>query len=333
MTKKISIFNNKGGVGKTTYMYHVAHLLARGGLTVLMVDCDSQCNLTAYALSDGRIRRSWGEDGNSIYQNILPVYQTTGDIRQRAPTRVSDDYDLFLVPGDLRLSNFEDLLGDTWNSARGGSEPAIRAQAAIHRYIEFAAERIGADLVLIDLGPNLGALNRAILASSDYFIMPVAPDLFSIQGTQNLGRKLVAWRREWDQCNNARDPGPLSVPTGRPTYLGYVIQMHNQRSSAPNNMTAGWRIYGSRIEPAIQENIVRLLSPGDQVITWEDGNYLLGQIPNLHSLIPYSLRARKPVFDCTHADGLRGDHIARARTSAVHFQEIVATLQEVSTWP
>jgi len=37
MSKIISIFNNKGGVGKTTYMYHVAHLLARNGLTVLMV--------------------------------------------------------------------------------------------------------------------------------------------------------------------------------------------------------------------------------------------------------------------------------------------------------
>lgn len=79
--KTIAIFNNKGGVGKTTYMYHVAHLLAREELTVLMVDCDSQCNLTSYCMVDGAIRRAWGDDGNSIFQNIDPVYRTTGDIR------------------------------------------------------------------------------------------------------------------------------------------------------------------------------------------------------------------------------------------------------------
>jgi cellulose biosynthesis protein BcsQ len=279
------------------------------------------------------IRRAWHEDGNSIYQNVLPVYRTTGDIRNRMPTRVRTDYNLFLVPGDLRLSNFEDLLGDTWSAARGGSEPALRAQSAIHRYIEFAAERVGADVVLIDLGPNLGALNRAVLASSDYFIMPVAPDLFSIQGTENLGNKLVSWRREWDQCNAAWDGGILSIPQGRPACLGYVVQMHNQRADAVNNMTAGWRIYGQRLEPAIQTNIVERLRPIDQVVEWEDGNFQIGQIPNLHSLIPYSLKARKPVFDCRYADGLRGEHIARAAASENHFREIVATLQTVATWP
>jgi cellulose biosynthesis protein BcsQ len=87
MTKTISIFNNKGGVGKTTYMYHVAHMLSRRDLTVLMVDCDSQCNLTAYTMPDADIRRAWRDDGNSIFQVIDPVYKTTGDIRNRAPTK------------------------------------------------------------------------------------------------------------------------------------------------------------------------------------------------------------------------------------------------------
>src|SRR5262245_32842862 len=81
VSKTISIFNNKGGVGKTTYMYHVAHLLAQSGLKVLMVDCDSQCNLTSYSMSDNDVRKSWRDDGNSIFQAIDPVYRTTGDIR------------------------------------------------------------------------------------------------------------------------------------------------------------------------------------------------------------------------------------------------------------
>lgn len=327
--KKVSIFNNKGGVGKTTYMYHVAHMLSRRDLRVLMVDCDSQCNLTTYTMQDSDIRAAWREDGNSIFRVIERVYRGTGDVRSRQPSPVANAQGpLYVVPGDLRLSDFEDVLGDSWNSARGGSEPALRAQSAIHRYIEYAAERVRADLVLIDLGPNLGALNRAVLATSDYFITPVAPDLFSIQGTENLGNKLVSWRTQWDQCNTNWSGLNLSIPLGHPKYLGYVIQMHNVRSNA-EGMTAGWSIYGNELEGAIQANIVDRL-PADQVQVWSDGEYNLGQIPNLHSLVPYSLDAKKPIYDCRSADGLRGAHLRRARQSADHFEQVVTTLELVA---
>lgn len=329
MTTIISIFNNKGGVGKTTYMYHVAHMLAERGNTVLMVDCDSQCNLTAYSLADSEIKKSWAAEGNSIFRNIEPVYRTTGDIRNRAPSRaINAKGDLFIVPGDLRLSDFEDRLGDTWNSAKGGSEPDIRAQSAIHRYIQFAAEKVGADLVLIDLGPNLGALNRAVLATSDYFITPVAPDLFSIQGTENLGNKLVSWRKDWDQVNAAWSDSSISIPNGSPRYLGYVIQQHNIRTNA-TGMTHGWRIYGNELEPAIMANIVQKLKPIKQVVEWEDDDFKMGQIPNLHSLIPYSMDAKKPIFYCNSSDGLNGAHITKAKESSQHFEDIVETLEQV----
>lgn len=329
MTKIISIFNNKGGVGKTTYMYHVAHLLAKRNKKVLMVDCDSQCNLTAYSLSDREIRRSWSNDGNSIYRNIEPVYQGLGDIRARRPSKVMNAQgDLFIVPGDLRLSDFEDKLGNTWNSAKGGSESDIRTQSAIHRYVLWAANEINADIVLLDLGPNLGALNRAVLASSDYFITPVAPDLFSIQGTENLGNKLVTWRQEWDQVNAAWHNPALQIPLGHPSYLGFVIQQHNIRSN-PEKMTNGWKIYGEELVPAIQKNIVDKLKPLDQVVYWEGDNYELGKIPNLHSLVPYSMDAKKPIFFCTGADDLKGAHITKARESREHFSGIVETLEVV----
>ncbi|MBN3948191.1 MAG: hypothetical protein HWQ38_17700 [Nostoc sp. NMS7] len=94
-------------------------------------------------------------------------------------------------------------------------------------------------------------------------------------------------------------------------------------------MTKGWQIFGNRIESAIQENIVNRLAKLQQVHYWPDKTFNLGKIPNLHSLIPYSLEARKPVFDCTSADGLRGAHISRARDSVQYFEPIAERLLTV----
>lgn len=331
MARIISIFNNKGGVGKTTYLYHIAHLLAKRGRTVLLVDCDSQSNLTAYMMDDKDIERAWESTrGNSIYRAIEKVYRGIGDIGGRSPTvpKPAQYPSLHMVPGDLLLSDFEDALGDSWVGARGGSEPNLRVQSALNRYIRWAGDKIGADVIFVDLGPNLGALNRSVLGSSDYFIVPVAPDLFSIRGTENLGSKLATWREEWDQANNSWRGEGLDLPEGRPTFLGYVVQQHNIRQNAAG-MTQGWAIFGEQLPGAVQTNIVDVLRPLGQVAEWPDGDYNLGKIPNLHSLIAYSLEARKPVFDCTSTDGLKGDHINKARESGSHFAGMVDRIEEV----
>jgi cellulose biosynthesis protein BcsQ len=292
-----------------------------------MVDCDSQCNLTAYSLLDSTIEKSWSESGNSIYRAIEPVARTIGDVRDRAPTKMNDY--LWLVPGDLLLSDFEDRLGDTWNAAKGGTEAALRAQSAIFRAIRNATEKTEAEIVLVDLGPNLGALNRAALGGSDYVVVPIAPDLFSIRGTENLGSKLEKWRKEWDQCNTSWSGDGFAIPKGRPKFLGYVVQNHNIRNNA-TGMTKGWQIFGNRIEGAVHENIVTRLAPLGQVAVPEDGSFNLGLIPNLHSLIPYSLEARKPIYKCTSSDGLRGAHIESARESGALFDPIAEIIQRLA---
>jgi len=307
MAITISVFNNKGGVGKTTYLYHVSHLIEKMGKRVLMVDCDSQCNLTAYCMRDAAINKSWSKDGNSIWRQIEPIYQGLGDFRRRQPTAFDKNYpNLYLIPGDLLLSDFEDHLGDTWNPAKGGSEPALRAQTAIFRFISWASDHVNADVVMIDLGPNLGSLNRAVLGASDYFIVPMAPDLFSIRGTENLGSKLVLWNKEWQQCNDAYKAENIQLPPAKPIFLGYVLQHHNIRDN-PRGMTKGWQQYGDKVEEAVQKNIVEKLADVGQTQHSSTQCYMLGRIPNLHSLIPYSMTARKPVFDCKSADGLKGN--------------------------
>lgn len=323
----LSIFNNKGGVGKTTYLYHIANILSEK-YKVLMVDCDSQCNLTAYTLSDNEITKAWDEKrGNSIYRVIEKVEKGIGDISLRTPTKVNDF--LYITPGDLLLSNYEDRLGDSWSSAKGGSESSIRLQTAIFRYVKWASKKIEADIVLVDLGPNLGALNRTMLSGSDYFIVPVSPDLFSIKGTENLGNKLVLWQKEWEQLNSSCENKEILRPKGKPFFLGYVIQQHNIRSTK-EGMTQGWAIFGDKLEGAIKRNIVDKLIPLDQASKIEEptGGYLLGKIPNLHSLVPYSLAARKPVFACGASDGLRGEHISKAKKVKDEYKPIVQKITE-----
>ena len=169
--------------------------------------------------------------------------------------------------------------------------------------------------------------SRTTSASSTQRIFGFWREL-GIQGTENLGNKLVTWRTEWDQANSSWANPTFSVPAGKPTYLGYVIQQDNIRKN-PRGMTDGWAIYGDKLVPAILNNIVNKLKYKDQVILWEGDDYNLGQIPNLHSLIPYSMVARKPIFYCTGADGLRGGHISKAANSADLFTDIVATLEQV----
>lgn len=325
---QIAIFNNKGGVGKTTYIYHIANILADNGIRTLMVDCDSQCNLTAYAIDDAEIKKSWSDRGNSVYCVIQPVVENTGDIRMRQANNISEN--LYLIPGDIDLSMYEDRLGETWPSA--SVQPAsIRVQIALYRYIKFAAQKCNAQVVLIDLGPNLGALNRTVLGGCDYFITPLSPDLFSIKGTQNLGNKFVCWHDEWE--NNLRKwkkqgSGILleDLPNGTPKFLGYVTQQHNIRDTK-SGMTKGWSIFGNQVDDAVRKNIVQQLSPFGQSVIKQ--NYMLGKIPNLHSLVPYSLNAHKPVYKCGSSDGLKGEHISKAKNSRKLYCDIINVITEL----
>jgi cellulose biosynthesis protein BcsQ len=288
-----------------------------------MIDCDSQCNLSSYCLNDQQIEKEWKEDGRSIYRIVEDLIEGLGDFKKRNPLKLSEN--LHLVPGDIQFSLFEDKLANTWIPARGGESSALRLQSAIYRYASWLSDDRGYhfDLVLLDLGPNLGSLNRSLLISSDYFIVPVAPDLFSIRGTENLGKRISEWSVEWKQTQEHKNRINFTYPTGKPRFLGYVTQNHNSRQNGSQQMTQGWQIYGSRLDKSIKENIINKLGPLDQLFEAEINDFKIGQTPNLHSLIPYSMNARKPTYLCTSQDGLNGAHITKAIETKRHFLPIL----------
>lgn len=226
----VVLFSNKGGVGKTTLAYHLAHMMQRLGLRVLAVDFDPQSNLTSAFLDEDYLQVLWQEpQGTAWYEPedelflpwqprlhlgtvasaIKPIMDGTGDIELFDPVQVRDH--LWLVPGDLELSAFEERMSAAWPRGFTGNDlAAIRTTTAFHKIVQHAIDSTGAEVALIDVGPNLGAINRAALLAADSIVTPLAADLFSLRGLSNLGPTLREWRANWSE---------LVLPQIRMAYL------------------------------------------------------------------------------------------------------------------
>jgi chromosome partitioning protein len=147
---------------------------------------------------------------------------------------------LNLLPGDLTLSKFEDDLSSQWPACLDGNERAFRVISAFWRLLTRAARLTGADVVMIDVGPNLGAINRSALLAADFVVIPLAPDLFSVQGLQNLGPTLRDWRTQW-KARLSKSPDPeLELPVGAMMPAGYVVLGHGVRLGRPVKAYERW---------------------------------------------------------------------------------------------
>ena len=188
--KTIAFFNNKGGVGKTSLVYHLAWMYEKLGVKVIAADLDPQANLTSMFLEEDRLEEVWpdGEHPRSILGSVRPILKGTGDIQPPSVESITEN--LGLIIGDLGLSSFEGRLSDAWPRCNDGDEAAFRVISALFRIIYEAAEQHKSSLVLIDMGPNLGAINRAAMIAAQHIVVPLAPDLYSLQGLRNLGPTL-----------------------------------------------------------------------------------------------------------------------------------------------
>ncbi|WP_437657140.1 ParA family protein [Sorangium sp. So ce1182] len=202
--KTIAFFNNKGGVGKTSLVYHLAWMYHEFRVRVVAADLDPQSDLTTEFLPAERHEQLWLDHDHP--QTILGALQPLLDrLGALAPSHVkvvdsSPWRSLSLVPGDLGLSLSEDRLAGAWDKALSDSPDeaadAFRVTSAFHRILERAAAQAGAELILLDLGSNLGAMSRAALLASDFVVVPLGADLFSIQALRPLwtdARSLAAW--------------------------------------------------------------------------------------------------------------------------------------------
>jgi len=306
-TPIVTFFNNKGGVGKTSLVYHTAWMLSDLGLRTLVLDLDPQANLTAAFLDEDVLSIIFDASDpsiRSIFQALLPLMRV-GDIE--APTIVPITPHLGFIPGDLALSRFEDSLAEQWGKCLGGQEVyrAFRTTTAFWSVAESAAASWKADLILFDVGPNLGALNRSALVATDHVVVPLAGDLFSIQGLRNLGPTLRDWRKGWQQRRSAYDSTDLALPTGHMRPAGYVVQQHVVRLRRPVQAYTRWM---DRI-PAEYRNaeLGGLESPVVPGRVEADPE-CLAMFKHFRSLVPMGHEARKPIFHLRAGDGAIGSH-------------------------
>ena len=321
--KAIAFFNNKGGVGKTTLVYHVAHMLSRLGYPTLAVDLDPQANLTSAFFDEDKLEGLWNTETQTILACVNPILEGTGDIQVSGPLSVTEN--LWLVPGDLGLSRFEDKLSYSWSSGYSKDPAALRATSAFHRIMQTAGAPVGATVALIDVGPNLGAINRAALLAADYLVIPLAADLFSLQGLKNLGPTVRDWRGQWKQILSMVSVS-FDLPAGLMTPAGYIVVQHAVRLDRPVRAYARWL---DRIPTVYREAVL-----GEKVsgpINQGEDHHCLATIRNYRSLMPMSQDARKPMFDLTYADGAIGSHAQLVQTCANEFKNLAEVIAKAAS--
>jgi cellulose biosynthesis protein BcsQ len=319
--KTIAFFNNKGGVGKTSLLYHLANMFALRGIRVVAADLDPQANLSAMFLEDERIESLWSAGGAAtIYSAMRPLIEGTGDLLTVTPQIVASR--LALIPGDLTLSEIEDELSAQWPRCLNGEGRAFRVTAAFDRMLRSAGAAQNADLGLIDVGPNLGAINRCALVSADYVVIPIGADLFSIRGLQNVGPKLRAWRREWDD-RRARAPDGLGfdLPVGDMRPIGYVVSRYSSYGRGAAKAFQRWLDRA----PEIYVNYI-LGSRAPIALGVLDKNRL-AQLKDYRSLMPMAQEARKPMFLLKPADGAIGGHQAAVQECYDDFEALAAEIE------
>ncbi len=293
---RIALFNHKGGVGKTTLNVNIAAALASIGKRVLLVDSDPQCNLTAYLIEesvvDDLLDTSDSDSGRTVWSALKPVVDATGDIRLIEPIERLPN--VFILPGDIRLSEFEQELSVMWNECFQRKPKGFRGTTALSHLLDYVTSKYEINFVLYDAGPNIGPLNRVLLLDCDYFIVPAACDLFSIRALKTLGYTLFNWMNDWKTIVELA-PTNIHLLPGSPKFLGYIPQRFRVYGG---DVAASYAKYLPRIEKSISSDLITVLRRLDPALAPRSGSESeLGQVKDFATIATASQAEGKPMKD------------------------------------
>lgn len=276
--KILSLFNNKGGVGKSTLAYHLGCALSEMGKKVLFLDLDPQCNLTLMGIEKENLHRIWEEEQEfiddfekaananqddrleqirSIHYLLKPVEDGISD-SEDLPEPYKINENLFLIPGRLSIHRFENKIAERWSGLYQSDNLAIRTVTKIRRVCEGYGKKLDLDYIIIDTSPSLGILNKVIISTVDGFIIPCQPDMFSMYGIRNIGNSLEIWKREFDSIYSLLSTSNIErFPKKFVQFLGFAIYNAKKYSSGNNeyNLAASHYQYVKKIPNEIKSHI------------------------------------------------------------------------------
>jgi chromosome partitioning protein len=231
---------------------------------------------------------------------------------------------LALLPGDLQLSSTEDALSAEWTNCLSESlvrERAFLVTTSLARTAQRAGAQWQADLVLIDIGPNLGAINRSALLGADHVVVPVAADIFSLKGLINVGRGLADWRRGWKRRLES-PPGSVRLwPSSAMEPLGYIV---SRFSIYKGEKSAHFRRWINRVPDIFHREI--LGEPESPHLTVDEDSSCLAWLKDYRSLMPMAQEAHKPIFKLKPADGAIGGHQHGVGAAYADFEKLAQSI-------
>ena len=294
---RITIFNHKGGVGKTTLTANIAFALSSLGKAVLLVDSDPQCNLTSYLLSDDVVddllNHSNDPDGQTIWTAVRPFLDNTGIGRLVAPFKIGD---IALLPGDIRLSEFEEFLGDAWADGFKRRLGGLRVTSSISQLVSRLHEQRPIDFVFYDTGPNIGPLNRVLLLDSDFFIVPVACDLFSVRALSTLGQAIKRWVIDAGTIASIAPDGATLLPS-EPKFLGCIPQRFKVYG---RTMTLEANSYLRQINDRVHRDVSGVLrSVNEDLAPASSTDPIIGRVKDFTSIVQRAQREGVAIWNCS----------------------------------
>jgi cellulose biosynthesis protein BcsQ len=340
MVQKIALFNHKGGVSKTTTTFNLGWMLASKGKKVILVDADPQCNLTGMALGEqteddeARLAAIYNTHSN-IKTGLAPAFESQPRAIEAVDCiKVEGQDDLFLLPGHVGFAEYEVTLGIA-QELSGSIQALKNLPGSITDLLEKTSKKFDADYILIDMHPNLGAINQNLLMTSDFFIVPTIPDFFSVMAIDSLANVLPKWYA-WAKLASSLSilkEATYPFPDVKLRFLGTIVQ--NFRI-VRQNVVPAFDTWIQKIEEDVSFKLAPVLRQNNMMLPEdfyaEQGigkSFCLTKIPNFNSLIALSQECRTPIYALT-AEQLRqtGVVLQKNQEKQAEFRQMFSDLAD-----
>lgn len=340
MAQRIALFNHKGGVSKTTTTFHIGWMLASKGHRVVLVDADPQCNLTGLVLGfkgENAFEKFYQtESDRNIRAGLAPAFESQPRAIEAVECLpVNGCKGLFLLPGHIRLAEYEVTLGIA-QELSGSIQTLQNLPGALSYLLDITAEKHSADFVLVDMNPSLSSLNQNLLMTSDFFTVPASPDYFSVMAVESLSTVLPRWHA-WSKrakSNSILQSAAYPYPDKNPKFIGTIIQKYRPRKGSP---TEGLQKWIETINKCIAKQFVPTLEPLKMLLpqkTYKQipgllPHFCLAQIADFNTLIAKSQEHNTPVFALTNTQlGHVGVVLAEDQRKRQEFYRVFEELVE-----